>query len=347
MITSNNSQVLVVGGGTFGTCLAQHLAEKGSFVTIYSNSNEVVQCINDNHRNPKYLSHVILSQRVSATEQVTSELAENISVVVMAVPTQFMRGELKKIAPVLSKCLDQGRLFVCAAKGIEIESRKLPGDVIRDLFGDKIADDAVFLSGPSFASEIAEREPTCVTVASKNHFQCSKAQEIFHAAHFRVYTCSDPIGLEVAGALKNVIAIAAGACAGLGFAMNSRAAFITRGLAEITRIGVAMGADPLTFNGLAGVGDLFLSCTSEKSRNFTVGFRLGKGEQLEQILSSLGTVAEGVATTKAAYQLGRDLNVSIPITEEVYKVLYQGKAMTKAVVDLLTRDAKPELDIKR
>jgi glycerol-3-phosphate dehydrogenase len=232
--------------------------------------------------------------------------------------------------------------MVCAAKGIELGTQRLPKDIIADVLGAEHGDNAVFLSGPSFASEIAARQPTCVAVASKDARRAAWAQELFHAVHFRVYTSDDPIGLEVAGALKNVVAIAAGATVGIGFQMNSRAALITRGLAELTRIGAALGANPLTFKGLGGVGDLFLTCTSEKSRNFMVGYRLGRGEALAEVQRTLGSVAEGVATTKAAFELSQRLGVDVPIIHETYNVLYEGKPIAQAVMDLLTREAKPE-----
>jgi glycerol-3-phosphate dehydrogenase (NAD(P)+) len=201
----------------------------------------------------------------------------------------------------------------------------------------------VFLSGPSFAVEIMAGHPTCVSVASHDPDCALAAQKMCHTPLFRCYTSSDPVGLEIAGALKNVIAIASGAAAGLGYQENSRAAFLTRGLAEMTRIGLALKANPITFNGLGGVGDLFLTCTSKKSRNFTVGYRLGNGEQLDTIVESVGSVAEGVTTAKAAFELVDRLGVDAPIIREVFAVLYQGKDIQDAIRDLLNRDPKPEV----
>jgi glycerol-3-phosphate dehydrogenase len=260
-----------------------------------------------------------------------------ISVIVQATPTQTMREVLSLVKPFWRKEL----LLICAAKGIELGTLQLPSEIIANVLGNETADRAAFLSGPSFASEIVARQPTALSVASKEATSANWAQELFHAAHFRVYTSNDPIGLEVAGALKNVVAIAAGASEGIGFQANSRAALITRGLAEITRIGVAMGANPLTFKGLSGVGDLFLTCTSEKSRNFSLGYRLGKGESIEHALASVG-VAEGFSTAKSAYELSVKIKVDAPIIAEVYRVLYEGKPITQAVMDLVTREAKPE-----
>ncbi len=337
----HGEKILVLGSGNFGTCLAQHLAEKGYHVTLWTRTADVAEAINTNHKNPKYLSTINLSPRLHATTNINEGLLSSVSVVVHVTPLQTMRTVLELVKPFWRKEL----LLVCAAKGIEVGSMKLPRDIIADTLGEDVAKASVSLSGPSFATEIAARQPTCVAVASHDERCAQWAQELFHAVHFRVYTSDDPIGLEVAGALKNVVAIAAGASVGIGFQMNSRAALITRGLAEITRVGVALGANPLTFKGLGGVGDLFLTCTSEKSRNFTVGYRLGKGEALEHVLASVGSVAEGVATTEAAYNLSNKLGVEAPIIQEAYNVLYRQKPIAQAVMDLLTREAKPEFEI--
>jgi glycerol-3-phosphate dehydrogenase (NAD(P)+) len=338
MAQRHGDKVLVLGAGNFGTCLAQHLAEKGYPVTLWMRSAEAAEAINATRHNPTYLSHVTLSPRITATAKIDAELMSHVSVIVHATPTQTMRQVLGMLAPMWR----HEQLLVCAAKGIEIGSLQLPHDIIASVLGEAAAARAAFLSGPSFASEIAARQPTAVSVASREHESAIWTQGLFHAPHFRVYTSDDPIGLEVAGALKNVVAIAAGASQGIGFQANSRAALITRGLAEITRVGVALGANPLTFKGLGGVGDLFLTCTSEKSRNFSVGFRLGKGESVAAATAAVG-VAEGVTTTKAARALVEKLGVEAPITTEVYHVLYESKPITQAVMDLLTREAKPEL----
>ena len=337
MTFRSGERILVLGSGNFGTCLAQHLAEKGYHVTIWTRSTEVAEAINTSRKNPRYLSTITLSPRLSATTFINAETMAPISVIVQATPTQTMREVLSLVKPFWRNEL----LLICAAKGIELGTLQLPSEIIANVLGHETADRAAFLSGPSFASEIVARQPTALSVASKEAASANWAQELFHAAHFRVYTSNDPIGLEVAGALKNVVAIAAGASEGIGFQANSRAALITRGLAEITRIGVAMGANPLTFKGLSGVGDLFLTCTSEKSRNFSLGFRLGKGESIEHALASVG-VAEGFSTAKSAYELSIKIKVDAPIITEVYRVLYEGKPITQAVMDLVTREAKPE-----
>jgi glycerol-3-phosphate dehydrogenase (NAD(P)+) len=331
-------RILVLGAGNFGTCLAQHLAEKGYRVTLWTRDEEQAHAINETRRNPLYLSSITLSSRITATHVIDAALMEQTSVVLQVIPTQGMREALTP----LKKWWRSDLLLVCAAKGIELGTMELPGGIIAGVLGKEIADRSVFLSGPSFASEVAARQPTCVVAASRDAGRAQWAQELLHAPHFRVYTSDDPIGLEVAGALKNVVAIAAGATVGIGFQMNSRAALITRGLAEMTRVGVALGASPITFQGLGGVGDLFLTCTSEKSRNFTVGYRLGRGEALAEVLQSVGSVAEGVSTTEAAYKLAEKLQVDAPIIKEVWRCLYEQKPIAQAVMDLLTREAKAE-----
>lgn len=330
-----SKKVFVLGAGNFGTCLASHLARVGHDVLLWSRDESVANCINKEHRNPKYLKDFTLPESLKSTSDIS--LMQAAQAVVLAIPTQALREVLTK-APKLN--LDQ--LIISTVKGIEIGSLKFPIHIIEDLFGKNLSDQTVVLSGPSFAVEVIGEQPSAVSAASKNEDACLMAQALFHSPFFRVYTSKDPIGLEVAGALKNIIAIAAGACAGLGYQNNSRAAIITRGLSEMTRIGVALGANPLTFIGLGGIGDLLLTCSSEKSRNFTVGYRMGRGEKLQQVLSTMDSVAEGVTTTKSAYQLASVLKVSHPITKAVFQVLYEEKPIKDAVLDLITRDAKPE-----
>jgi len=338
---SSPSQVLVLGAGNYGTCLAQHLAEQGHQVVIWSRSPDVVLEINTKRKNPKYLSHITLSSRIRAINNVDDETLAKCGYLIISTPTQSMREVLGQFKG--KKC--DHLLIICASKGIEIGTLLLPIDIIREVMGEKAAEHSAILSGPSFAAEVIIRQPTAVSVASKNAESARRAQALFHAAHFRAYSSLDPIGLEVAGALKNVIAIAAGAAKGIGFQSNTAAAILTRGLAELTRVGVALGANPLTFTGLGGVGDLFLTCTSEKSRNFTVGFRLGKGESLKQIIDTVGSVAEGVTTAKAAHQLRLKLQLDLPIIEQVYKVLYEDKPIVQAVTDLITREAREEIEL--
>lgn len=334
-------KVLVLGAGNFGTCLANHLATEGHSVELWARSREVVETINNEHKNPKYLNAINLTPTLRAINTIDTKMLSTIDALVVAVPMQAMREVLQPLAQHLST----STLLICAVKGIEITTGCLPIQIYAEIFGKQIADNTIVLSGPSFAIEVAQKLPTAVVAASKNAERALAVQELFHAPHFRVYTNDDPIGLEVAAALKNVIAIAAGASAGLGLQMNSLSAIITRGLAEMTRLGVKMGAKPLTFQGLGGVGDLFLTCSSSKSRNYSLGYKLGQGMEINAALASLGSVSEGYTTTKAAYALSKQLGVDTPIIDQVYGVLYEGKALKLAVSDLVMRDAKPEINL--
>ncbi|HNF16072.1 MAG TPA: NAD(P)H-dependent glycerol-3-phosphate dehydrogenase, partial [Leptospiraceae bacterium] len=232
--------------------------------------------------------------------------------------------------------------IVSASKGIENDSLRLVSDIFEECLPEKYHPNLSFLSGPSFAKEIVQKVPTAVSIASKNQFTAKKVQEIFSFSYFRTYWTSDVVGTEIGGALKNVVAIAAGVCDGMGFGQNARAAMITRGLNEMTRLGVRMGADAITFLGLAGLGDLVLTCCGDLSRNRTVGIKLGQGKKLSEILTEMNEVAEGVKTSKSAFQLSRKLGVEMPITEEVYKMLYEDKSPKEVVKDLMGRDLKKE-----
>ncbi|MCX6130018.1 MAG: NAD(P)-dependent glycerol-3-phosphate dehydrogenase [Proteobacteria bacterium] len=339
--SSSTPVISVLGSGNFGTCLAQHLAQKAYPVTLWGRSQSIADSINQQHRNPRYLSHITLSPRLKATTELSHELLKSTQFLILAIPTQSLRLILQKLAG----RLNENVIIICAVKGIENETLKFPFQIIEEILGQSFSVRTAILSGPSFASEVAEQQPTAVAVGCKDPYVCFRVQELFHTSFFRVYTNDDPIGLEVAGALKNVIAVAAGAAAGLGLQQNARAALLTRGLAEITRMGAHLGAKPLTFIGLGGVGDLFLTCTSEKSRNFTVGYRLGKGEQLPEVIKTLGSVAEGVSTTKAAYALTQKLNIDMPIVKAVFHVLYQGHTLSSALHELLNRDMKAEVQL--
>lgn len=331
--------ILVLGAGNFGTCLAQHLAGLGYKPTLYTRSSSLVNSINKSHINSSYLSKFNLHSQIRAVSELTAEFMKEFSVIVVAVPTQSLRAVLFPLKHFL-----ESKVIVCVSKGIEVQNLDLPSDILFSLIGEEAKKNAVYLSGPSFAVEVMENQPTAVTVASYNQSASRVVQSIFHSPHFRTYLCDDPVGLEVAGALKNVIAIAAGACVGLGFKSNSLAALITRGLAELTRIGVALGANSLTFKGLAGIGDLMLTCSSQKSRNFRIGYFLARGKSLHEAQKELGSVAEGVATTKAAFLLAEQLGVRTAIIKAVYRVLYEACDIQEALQELLTSSARSELE---
>lgn len=334
-------KILVLGAGNFGTCLAEHLAREGWNIDIWSRSKTIVDGINNRHQNPKYLSTITLTPTIHAINHIDTAQLNAYVAMVVAVPMQGVRETLKPFAQVLNTM----PVIISAVKGIEINTDHFFIDLIADIFSKDLANKTVVLSGPSFAIEVAQQLPTAVVAASKDPERAAAVQKIFHSSYFRVYTSNDPIGLEVAGALKNVVAIAAGACAGLGLQMNSMAALITRGLAEITHMGFKLGANPLTFQGLGGVGDLFLTCSSEKSRNYTLGFKLGQGLTVHDALKSLGSVAEGFTTAKAAHHLAKKLQVDAPIIEQVYQVLYEDKPVRSALMSLISREAKPEFSL--
>lgn len=341
--SSKQGKILVLGAGNFGTCLAEHLAREGWSVDIWSRSKAIVDGINNLHKNPKYLSTITLAPTLNAINHIEPAKINDYRAIVVAVPMQAVRETLKPFA----QHLNTTPVLISAVKGVEINSGYFFVQLIADLFGNEIADKTVVLSGPSFAIEVAQKLPTAVVAASKDPARATEVQNIFHSSFFRVYTSKDPIGLEVAGAMKNVVAIAAGACAGLGLQMNSMAALMTRGLAEITHMGVKLGASPLTFQGLGGVGDLFLTCSSDKSRNYSLGFKLGQGMRVHEALQSLGSVAEGFTTAKAAHTLAGKLGVETPIADQVYKVLYENKPTKAALMDLISRDAKPEFTFEK
>lgn len=329
-------RVGVIGAGSWGTTLANVLAKKGYPVRLWSYEAEVADQINERRENAKYLGGITLSENLEATTSL-EECVADAAFVVSVSPSQHVRGILEQIAGVLRR----DAIIVSASKGIETRTLQTMAEVIEDVLP-KAGARSCFLSGPSFALEVAREQPTAVTVASRSDIVARRAQELFTTEYFRVYTNADVRGVELGGALKNVIALAAGMASGLGLGNNTRAALITRGLAEMTRLGVAMGASPLTFAGLAGMGDLILTCTGELSRNRKVGFALGQGRALEDVLAEMTMVAEGIETTRATYQLAKRVGVEMPIVEQVHAVLFEGKSPRVAVEELMTREPKAE-----
>jgi glycerol-3-phosphate dehydrogenase (NAD(P)+) len=330
-------EAAVVGAGAWGTALAKVLADKGNRVHLWTRSRDHAETLATARENARYLPSVRLPAGVLPTSSLEAALGA-ASLVVWVVPSHALRETLESARPYLAP----GAAVVSASKGIENDTLMLMAEVFEDVLGQNVRDRLTVLSGPSFAKEVANGIPTNVVVASSNIALSQEVQRDFATERLRVYSSDDPAGVEVGGALKNVIAIAAGACDGLGFGHNTRAALITRGLAEIARIAIAKGGNVLSLAGLAGMGDLVLTCTGDLSRNRTVGFELGKGKKLEQVLASLGHVAEGVRTAKSAHDLARKLDVELPICNEVYAVLYEGKTAQRAVEDLLTRPLKKE-----
>jgi glycerol-3-phosphate dehydrogenase (NAD(P)+) len=329
--------VVVVGGGSWGTALAMLLAAKGYDTTLWAREPEVVEAISTRRENQLFLPGVVLPETLTATGDLTPALAE-AETIVSAVPTQFIRSVF---APQVAAIPFAKRTVVTVSKGIEVETLMTPNEIFGEL-SPGLEGSIVALSGPSFAREVAAGNPTAVVAASRDIDRAHRVQSLFATEAFRVYASDDVVSVELGGALKNVVAIAAGIAEGMGFGHNTMAALITRGVAEITRLGVARGGNPLTFAGLSGMGDLVLTCTGGLSRNRSVGVELGKGRSLQTILDDMHMVAEGVKTTLAARTLAHQLGIEMPITEQVYAVLYESKDPGQAVHDLMVRTLKDE-----
>jgi glycerol-3-phosphate dehydrogenase (NAD(P)+) len=333
----NANRVAVIGAGSWGTALANLLAQKGHETCIWSYEPSVAAAIERDHRNPVYLSEIALDERLRATGDL-AEALHDAEVVVSASPSQVVRQVMQRAA----EQMPQDALIVSASKGIELGTLKLMDEVLAESLPASFRERLAFLSGPSFALEVGQGLPTAVTIAAHREDVATAAQEVFQTPRFRVYTHHDVRGVELGGALKNVVAIAAGAVDGLGLGHNTRAALITRGLAEMTRLGTALGAHPQTFAGLAGMGDLILTCTGALSRNRSVGYALGQGKRLEDVLGGMVMVAEGVKTAESANALAQRTGVEMPIVEAVHALLTGRMTAGQAMESLLLREPKPE-----
>ncbi len=330
-------KIAAIGAGSWGTTLAVLLAKKGYPVTLWVREPELAVEMIETRENKTFLPGFPLPPNLEITNDIEQAVA-GAELVLSSVPSHGIRGVFKG----LSANIDEGAIIVSASKGIEQESHLLCSEILREVLPSSLKDRVVILSGPSFAKEVSQELPAAVSAASKDKLLALEVQEVFSTPYFRVYTNGDPVGVELGGALKNVMALAAGASDGLGLGANARAALITRGLVEITRLGVSMGAEPATFYGLAGMGDLVLTCTGTLSRNHTVGFKVGQGQTPEQVVSEMQMVAEGVKTSLAASELAAKLGVEMPITEQVRKVFYDGKPPKDAVMELMVRELKEE-----
>ena len=327
----------MIGAGAWGTALAKHMAEKGLEVRLWAYERDVVHAINTSQENPIFLKGIALPRALTATSSL-EEATSSCDGLVFTVPSHATRSVLQNLRPFLSDPIP----LICATKGIEEETAKLMTQVMEDELPPSMHDALMVLSGPSFAAELGAGQPTAVCLAGRKAPLVQRFQNALMTRVLRVYADSDLLGVQLGGALKNVMALAAGVIDGLELGLNARAALITRGLAEIIRLGVAMGADPRTFYGLSGVGDLVLTCTGTLSRNHSVGVRLGKGERLETIVTGMQAVAEGVRTARAALTLALRHQVEMPIIQEINAVLYQNKSCRQAVSALMERDAKLE-----
>jgi len=327
----------VIGAGAWGTALSILLSDKGHDVTLWMYEKDLAEETARTRDNRVYLPGFTLPESIQVTSSLETAVRDK-AIILSVVPSHTVRVVSKQFTPFLSG----DGVIVSASKGIEIETLMPLSEVFKDILPEQFHERLCILSGPSFAKEVAQKMPTAVALASHNPVIAKKVQAIFSNPYFRIYTNPDVIGVELAGSLKNVVAIAAGVLEGMGYGYNTMAALLTRGLAEMARLGIAMGGNLHTFSGLAGMGDLVLTCTGGLSRNRTLGVRIGKGEKLNDIMSGMKSVAEGVKTARAARYLARKYNVDMPIVDEVYQLLYEEKDPKQAVKDLMNRELKDE-----
>jgi len=332
----SDKKVTVLGAGSYGSSLAICLARNGHQTLLWGRNSEHVAQMQSSKKNQKYLPDINFPASLLVTDDLTQALSFS-DIILVVVPSHAFAGMLQAIKPYLT----QKSKIVWATKGLEPDTGRLLQDVAREILGNDIP--LAVLSGPTFAKEMAAGSPTAISLSSTDDAFVSEFSDLLHCEKcFRVYSNSDFIGVQLGGAVKNVIAIGAGMADGIGFGANARTALITRGLAEMTRLGVPLGADPATFMGMAGLGDLVLTCTDNQSRNRRFGLALGHGESVEQAIADIGQVVEGYRNTKEVYLLAKRMNVEMPIVEQVYQVLYQQKPAKLAAVDLLSRKRKYE-----
>jgi len=326
-------KVAVLGPGSWGTALAQVLAENGHEVRLWGNHEAQIDEINTYHTNRHYLPDLKIPESIKG-EKNLKEAVKDADAVLFVVPTKAIRSVAKEFAQIV----DNKPVIIHASKGLEQGTHKRISEVLIEEIPEEHRQGVVVLSGPSHAEEVAVHDITTITAACKDEKLATYVQKLFMNDYLRIYTNPDVIGVETGAALKNIIALGAGALHGLSYGDDAKAAIMTRGLAEISRLGVAMGANPLTFIGLSGVGDLIVTCTSVHSRNWRAGNLLGKGHKLDEVLENMGMIVEGVSTTKAAKELADSMNVSMPITETIYDVLYNDKDVRQACRELMTRE---------
>ena len=334
-------KIAILGAGSWGTALAMVLKDNGHDVCLWGNNASQIEEINTNHTNHQYLPEVILNEEIYATTDLEKALL-GANAVLFVLPTKVIRLVAKQVASLL----EGNPVIIHASKGLEQESYLRISEILKQELPKDKNQDIVVLSGPSHAEEVAKKDLTTITAACEELYSAQIVQQLFSNSYFRVYTNTDVIGVELGAALKNVIAVGAGALHGLGYGDNAKAALMTRGLTEISRLGVAFGADPLTFIGLSGVGDLIVTCTSIHSRNWRAGDQLGQGKSLDDILANMGMVVEGVETCKAAYKLAQEKGIEMPITNAVYNILYNGKNIKAEILQLMERERKSEVSLK-
>lgn len=335
-------KVAVIGTGSWGTALAKVLSENHHDVSIWGRNQGVVDEINTKHTNHKYLPDCVIPANIQATISLRSAI-DGASMIIIVIPTNAIRPLAMDLNELLIDQTDKP-IIVHASKGLEMDTELRISEVLEETLDRENYKGIVVLSGPSHAEEVARRDVTTLTAASHDLDIAQEVQAVFMNNYFRVYTNTDVIGVELGGALKNIIAVGAGIISGLGYGDNARAGLITRGLAEISRLGVALGADPLTFIGLSGVGDLIVTCTSPHSRNFQAGNLLAKGYTIDEVKEQMFMVVEGVLTVKVAYQLAKEQGIDMPITEMLYRSLYEDQSMSTqaAIEELMLREGKQE-----
>lgn len=331
------SHIGVLGAGSFGTALAHLLSQQGHRVKIWARNKKIAKGINQKKINPVYLKDIKLSRLTATTD--LDKVCYQKDLLLFVIPSQFVRSILKKI----KKRIPQDAIIVNAAKGIEQKSLMTMSGVFKDVLGKNIEDRFAVLSGPTFALELARRFPSGAAIASKNLQTAHAAQQILSTEYFRLYAGRDVIGVELGGSLKNVMAIGTAIGEGLGFGLNTRAGHITRCLHEMIKLGVALGANPFTFSGLSGLGDLVLTCTGDLSRNRFVGLELGKGRSLKEITKKMKSIAEGIATAKSVYELAQEWKIEMVNVEYIYKILYEGLSPKRALKEILSRELKDEM----
>lgn len=331
------SNVAVFGTGSFGTALANVLAQNGHDVLMWGKNKQTIDEINQFHTNSRYLNEAHLDKAIKATQNL-KEATQFSDTYLIALPTKAIRDVVQQI----DAQLDSKKIFIHVAKGIENSTFERVSEMIEDSISPEHNGGIGVLSGPSHAEEVVIQQPTTVAASSADPKVSKQIQDLFMNDYLRVYTNDDLVGVELGGALKNIIAVASGIVAGMGFGDNAKAALMTRGLAEISRLGEELGADPMTFLGLGGIGDLIVTCTSTHSRNYTLGYKIGQGKTVDEALSEMSMVAEGFYTTESVYHLAKQKNIEMPITSALYGVLFENVPLDKSLKLLMGRDKKSE-----
>lgn len=337
-----SKQIAVLGAGSWGSVLANVLTENGHHVTLWTRSAEQAAEMNTHHTNQKYVHDFEYESALTATTEMEQAIA-GADMILLAIPTKGLRQVAHQLGQLLAT-MDIKPVITHVTKGLEQGTYKRPSEMIAEELPADHYQGITVLSGPSHAESVALHDMTAVTIAANDEQLAKDVQGLFMNQYFRAYTNNDVVGVEVAAALKNVIAIGSGILSGLGYKDNARAALITRGLAEIRRFGVSFGANPMTFIGLAGVGDLVVTATSQNSRNYRCGFQLGQGQSVAEIEANMGMVIEGLSTVKVAHEIAEKRHVSMPITDAIYKVVYEGQAITEVVTELMGREGTTEVE---